>query len=165
MGGFMEPSPVQRESISRPVILGIGVVLAVAVALAFLLRASPKPVAPPQPYIVNIKLADLKMGEAQNFVGANFTYIDGTVTNAGDKSVTHISVHVVFRDSIGQVAQAEDVPLFLLDTTGPYPDTRDLDKSPLLPGQGKEFRLTFEHVSAEWNRAYPDLKVTDVSLK
>ena len=161
----MEPTPVQRESISRPVILGIVLVVVVAGIAAILLRSSPKPVNPPQPYIANIKISDLKMGQAQNFVGANFTYIDGTVTNTGDKSVTHISVHVVFHDSMGQVAQVEDVPLFLLDTSGPYPDTRDLSKAPLTAGQSKQFRLTFEHVSAEWNRAYPDIKVTDVSLK
>ncbi len=161
----MEPSPAERESISRPVILGIGlVVVAVAIA-ALLLRTKSKPPAPPQPYIASIKISDLKMGEAQNFVGANFTYIDGMVTNSGDKTVTHISVHVVFHDSMGQVAQAEDVPLFLLDRSGPYPDTRDLSKTPLAPGQIKELRLTFEHVSAEWNRAYPDISVTDVSLK
>ncbi|MGH9530259.1 MAG: DUF2393 family protein [Terriglobales bacterium] len=161
----MEPSPVPRESISRPVILGIGLVIVVVAIIALLLRTSPKPPPPPQPYIANIKISGLKMGEAQNFVGANFTYIDGTVTNTGDKSVTHISVHVVFHDSMGQVTQAEDVPVFLLDRSGPYPDTRDLSKAPLLPEQSKEFRLTFEHVSAEWNRAYPDIRVTDVSLK
>lgn len=161
----MEPSPAERESISRPVILGMGlVVVAVAVA-ALLLRTKPKPPAPPQPYIASIKISDLKMGEAQNFVGANFTYIDGMVANSGDKTVTHISVHVVFHDSMEQVTQVEDVPLFLLDRSGPYPDTRDLSKMPLGSGQSKEFRLTFEHVSAEWNRAYPDISVTDVSLK
>jgi hypothetical protein len=165
MGGFMEPSPVRRESISRPVILGIGLVVVMVAICAFLLRTSPKPASPPQPYIANVRLSDLKMGEAQNFVGANFTYIDGTVTNTGDRSVTHISVHVVFHDSMGQVAQAEDVPVFLLDTSGPYPDTRDLSKAPLPPGQSQEFRLTFEHVSAEWNRAYPEIRVTGVSLK
>ncbi len=161
----MEPSPVQRESISRPVILGVGLVVVVVAIAAFLLRTPAKKPSAPQPYIANIKISDLKMGEAQNFVGANFTYVDGTVTNSGDKMVTGILVHVIFHDSMGQVAQAEDVPVFLLDRSGPYPDTRDLSKAPLLPGQSKEFRLTFEHVSAEWNRAYPDIQVTDVSLK
>lgn len=161
----MQPSPAEPESISRPVILGIGMVVVVAIAIAFLLKANPKAPKPPQPYIANIALTNLKMGEAQNFVGANFTYVDGTVTNSGAKGVTHILVHVSFRDSMGQVAQAEDVPLFLLDKTGPYPDTRDLSRAPLLAGQSKEFRLTFEHVSAEWNRAYPEIKVTDVALQ
>jgi hypothetical protein len=165
MGGFMEPSPVRRESISRPVVLGIGLVVVMVGISALLLRTSPKPESAPQPYIANVQISNLKMGEAQNFVGAKFTYVDGTVTNSGGRIVTHITVRVVFQDSMGQVAQAEDVPMFILDKSGPYPDARDLSKAPLPPGQSQEFRLTFEHVSAEWNRAYPDIKVTGVSLK
>jgi hypothetical protein len=63
------------------------------------------------------------------------------------------------------VAQAEDVPLYILETSGPYPDAVPLSKSPLAPGQSKQFRLTFEHVSNQWNQAYPEIKVTSVSLK
>jgi hypothetical protein len=74
-------------------------------------------------------------------------------------------VHVNFKDSLGQVAQSEDVPLNVLQTGGPYPDTVDLSASPLAPGQSKQFRLTFEHVSNDWNHEYPDLQVTDVSVK
>ena len=36
---------------------------------------------------------------------------------------------------------------------------------PLAPGQSKPFRLTFEHISADWNHAYPELQVTDVTLR
>jgi Protein of unknown function (DUF2393) len=113
----------------------------------------------------NVKLSDIKMSVAENFVGASFTYIDGTVTNTGTQTVTRATVHIVFRDSIGQVAQAEDDPLKILQTSGPYPDTVDLSMSPLAPGQSKQFRLTFEHISAEWNHAYPEVQITDVSVK
>jgi hypothetical protein len=112
-----------------------------------------------------VQLSDLKMSAAENFVGASVTYIDGTVTNTGDKTVTHAAVHVAFRNSLGETAQAEDVSLHVLQTSGPYPDAVDLSQLPLVPGQGKPFRLTFEHVSSDWNQAYPDLQVTDVSLK
>jgi hypothetical protein len=74
-------------------------------------------------------------------------------------------VHVNFKNSLDQVAQAEDVALHVLQTGGPYPDAVDLSASPLAPGQGKPFRLTFEHISTDWNHAYPELQVTDVSLK
>jgi hypothetical protein len=37
--------------------------------------------------------------------------------------------------------------------------------SPLALGQSAPFRLTFDHISNDWDRAYPDLKVTDVSVK
>jgi hypothetical protein len=105
------------------------------------------------------------MSTAQNFVGAQVTYIDGTMTNAGDRTVTRILAHVVFRDSMSQLAQADDVPLRALRTTGPYPDAVDLNILPLAPGQSQQFRITFEHVSAEWNGAYPELAVTEVTLK
>lgn len=105
------------------------------------------------------------MSQAQNFVGASVTYIDGTVTNAGDKTVINATVHVEFRNSMEQVVQVEDLPLRILQTSGPYPDAVDLAVSPLPPGQNKPFRLTFEHVSADWNQAYPTLQVSDVVVK
>lgn len=105
------------------------------------------------------------MSAAENFVGASVTYIDGTVTNNGNQTVIHATVHVVFKNSLGEIAQTEDVPLRVLQTGGPYLDAVDLGLSPLAPGQGKPFRLTFEHVTADWNQAYPEVAVTDVKLK
>lgn len=98
-------------------------------------------------------------------MGASVTYVDGIVTNAGDKTVSHVVIHVSFKNSLDQIAQAEDVPLHVLQTSGPYPDAVDLSASPLAPGQSKPFRLTFEHISADWNQAYPELQVTDVTVK
>ena len=168
MGGLTEPSPLaerERDSNLRPILLGVALVVVVVGAIALLTRGSPKNTNAPHPYAANLKLSDLKMSAAENFVGASVTYIDGTVTNTGDKTVTHAIVHVAFKNSLGEVAQAEDVPLHVLQTSGPYPDAVDLSLSPLAPGQGKPFRLTFEHISSDWNQAYPDLQVTEVSVK
>ena len=133
--------------------------------IALFSRGQSKGSAAPHPYAANLKISDLKMSAAENFVGATVTYLDGMVTNTGDKIVTHVAVHVVFKDSLGQIAQAEDVPLHVLQTGGPYPDAVDLSTSPLAPGQSKPFRLTFEHVTEEWNHEFPELRVMDVSLK
>jgi len=168
MGGLIEPSPLGQEE--RPetnvkaIVIGVIGVVAVVGVIALLTRAAPKRLVEPHPYAANLKLSDLKMSAAENFVGASVTYIDGTVTNAGDKTVTHAVVHVNFKNSLDQIAQAEDVPLHVLQTSGPYPDTVDLSASPLAAGQSKPFRLTFEHVSADWNQAYPELQVTDVTV-
>ena len=140
-------------------------VVVVVGMVALLLRSQPKRTAALHPYAANLKLSDLKMSAAENFVGATVTYLDGTVTNAGDKTVTHAMVHVALKDSLGQLAQAEDVPLRVLQTSGPYPDAVDLSASPMAPGQSKPFRLTFEHVSDAWNHEYPELHVTNVSVK
>jgi Protein of unknown function (DUF2393) len=168
MGGLLQPSPLtekQRDSNLRPILFGVALVVVVVGVIALLTRGSPKGASAPHPYAANLKLSDLKMSAAENFVGASVTYIDGNVTNAGDKTVTHAVVHVAFRNSLGEVAQAEDVPLHVLQTSGPYPDAVDLGLSPLAPGQSKPFRLTFEHVSNDWNQAYPDLQVTDVTVR
>jgi hypothetical protein len=64
------------------------------------------------------------------------------------------------------MAQDEpDVPLRVLRTTGPYPEAVDLSISPLGPGQNQPFRLTFDHISAQWNRQYPEIRVVDVTTK
>ena len=168
MGGLIEPSPLgepQRESNLRPVLVGVVIVVVVIGLIALLSRGPSKGPIKPHPYAASLKLSDLKMSQAQNFVGASVTYVDGTVTNTGDKTVTHAVVHVVFKNSMDQIAQLEDLPLRVLQTNGPYPDAVDLNVSPLSPGQSKPFRLTFEHVTADWNQAYPEVQVTDVTVK
>jgi len=83
----------------------------------------------------------------------------------GGKTVTHVMVEVNFKDDIGQLAQREEIPLQALKTTGPYPEALDFSVSPLGPGQSTAFRLTFEGISAQWNHAYPDIRVVDVAVR
>ncbi|HTZ96035.1 MAG TPA: hypothetical protein VMB18_06540 [Terriglobales bacterium] len=168
MGGLIGPSPLSEqksESNLRPILIAVVLVVVVLGIILLVSRETPKNAAAPHPYAANVALSDLKMSTAENFVGAKVTYLDGTVTNSGDKTVTQAMVHVVFKNSIGEISQTEDVPLRVLQTGGPYLDAVDLNLSPLVPGQGKPFRLTFEHVTADWNQAYPELQVTDVKLK
>ncbi|MBZ5599147.1 MAG: DUF2393 domain-containing protein [Acidobacteriia bacterium] len=167
MGGLIQPSPAttERESNWRPVMLGIALVVVVVGVIAFFLRSQSKPAIPPHPYAANLKLSDLKMSAAENFVGASVTYVEGTVSNTGDKTVTHAVVRVIFKDDIGQVVGDDSVALRALQPSGPYPDAVDLNTAPLAPGQSKPFRLTFESISAQWNHEYPDVQVTDVTVK
>lgn len=133
-----------------------------AVFLVF--HDAPKKTGGPPPYAVNLKLSDFKMSAAENFVGATVSYVDGTVTNTGSQNVTHVEANVVFKDDLGQVVQNESVALKVLKTTGPYPEAVDLRSAPLGPGQSQPFRLTFESISAQWNRQYPEIRVSDVSV-
>jgi uncharacterized protein DUF2393 len=168
MPGITEPSPLTtqpEESRLRPILVGAALVAVMIAILLFLSRGRYTGPAAPHPYAANLQLSNLKMSTSENFVGSSVTYIDGTVTNTGNQTVTHAVVHVAFKNSMDQVAQADNVPLLVLQTTGPYPDTVDLNASPLAPQQAKQFRLTFEHVTADWNQNYPSLQVTDVKLK
>ena len=168
MGGLIEPSPLgepQRDLNWRPLLAGAVIVLLLIGLLALLSGKKSTGPAVQDPYAAKLKLSDLKMSQAQNFVGASVTYIDGTVSNTGDRTVIHAAVHVEFKNSLDQIAQIEDLPLQVLKTGGPYPDAIDLSRAPLASGQSQPFRLTFEHISADWNQAYPELRVTEVTVK
>jgi Protein of unknown function (DUF2393) len=167
MGGLIQPSPVAEERDTSRRTIGIAIVAVVAVVafVALLLREKPKTKPVPPPYAAQLRFSDLKMSQAQNFVGASVTYVDGTLTNAGDKTLTRALVRVTFKDLYGQVAQIEEVPLKILRTTGPYPDTVDLSAAPFSPKQSQPFRLIFEHLSEQWNQAYPELQIVDVTLR
>jgi uncharacterized protein DUF2393 len=167
MGGLIQPTPAAEEpdSSRRTIAIAVAVVIVVAIVFAFLLRSQPKTTSGPPPYAASLKLSDFKMSAAENFVGATVSYVDGTITNAGNKTVTHVIVEVLFKDDLGQLAQREDIPMQVLKTTGPYPEALDFSVSPLGPSQSKTFRLTFESISAQWNHQYPEIQVTDVVLK
>ncbi len=134
MGGLIQPTPAAEEpdSSRRTIAIAVVVVIAVAVIFAFLLRSQPKTASGPPPYAASLKLSDFKMSAAENFVGATVSYVDGTITNAGDKTVTHVVVEVTFKDDIGQLAQRENIPMQVLKTTGPYPEAVDFSVVPLV---------------------------------
>jgi hypothetical protein len=167
MGGLIQPTlgADERETNWRAIGIAIGIVVVIVAVLFLISRSQQKAPSGPPAYAANIKFSDLKMSAAENFVGATVSYIDGTVTNTGSQTVTHVVAEVTFKDSMGQLAQRESVPLRVLQTKGPYPDAVDLGVSPLAPGQAKPFRLTFESISAQWNHEYPELKVIDVTAK
>jgi hypothetical protein len=167
MGSLGQPTPVTEERDSSRLIIGIAVfvVIVVALAAAFLLREPPKTAKTASPYISNLKLSDFKMSAAENFIGHTVSYIEGTITNSGDKTVTHAVVEVTFKDDMGQVAQQEEVPLQVIRSNGAYTEPVDLSVSPLAPAQKEPFRLTFDSISAQWSRQYPEIRVTDVTVK
>jgi hypothetical protein len=165
MDALLHPPPPDRDPAWRPKILGIAAILIVAAVAVFIQRPKPHPPTLINPYAAQLKISGVQLSAAQNFIGAKVTYIDGTLTNPGNKTVTSAIVHVTFRDSYGQVAQIDDVPVKLLQTTGPYPDTIDLAASPLAPAESKPFRLIFDHVSEQWNQSYPELRIANVTTK
>ena len=91
------------------------------------------------------------------------TYIEGTINNAGDKKVTGAQVQVLFKNSLGEIAQKETLPVMVVMPNAPYVDYGTLDRAPLGPHQSRGFRLTLEHVSADWDGQIPSVKVVGVT--
>src|SRR5438270_4652754 len=127
----INPTTEKETSALRPILIGIAIVGVVVGVLALILRSEQKKPVPPPAYAANLKFSDLQTSAAQNFVGATVSYLDGTVTNTGDKTVIHAVVQVTFKDDMGQTAQKEDVALRVLRTDGPYDEAVDLNLWPL----------------------------------
>ena len=145
-----------------PIVIGAVAVLIVIAAFVFFGRKGTNEIAIPavaDPYAASLSISDVAMSTAANFAGQEVTYIEGKIKNNGTKVVTSALLQIVFHDSLGQVAQKETQRLMVISTREPYIDTVPLSNAPLRPGQTREFRLTFEHVSADWNMQLPEITV------
>jgi hypothetical protein len=99
-----------------------------------------------QAYLPSLAFDGLHMSAAVNFLGDTVTYLDGSVTNKGAKLVRNLEVELNFVDTLNQVV--------LRETAHPLADRA----KPLQPGETYAFRVTFEHMPADWNQAPPSVK-------
>jgi len=139
------------------------VIIAVAVIIFVSRSGSSGNSSQPSPYAVNLHVDNLHMATAENFVGGSVTYIQGRLVNSGAKKVNGATVQVIFKNSLGEVAQKETLPVMVLMPNTPYVDYGPMDRAPLGPGQARDFRLTLEHVTADWDGQMPTVKVVSVS--
>jgi hypothetical protein len=140
--------------------------VALAAILIFGRPAKPPAVAAIDPYAEYLLISDLKLSTAANFVGVSVTYLDGKITNVGSKTVTGATVEAIFRNSMGQVVQRETQPLMLYHTgLAGIPDVAPLSAAPLMPNQTRDFRLTFERISADWGQGFPELRFVKITTQ
>ncbi len=160
------PRSVEGEGFRwMPALAGVVLVAVVLGLLIWFSRGSQKPAAP-NPYADNLKFSDIKFSAAQNFVGGTVTYIEGKITNAGDRTIVGATVEAIFRNSLGQVVQREVLPVRVLVWQGPDRDVLDLRTAPLKPGATADFRLSIEGtISADWNQGYPEMRVASVTIQ
>ena len=144
---------------------------AAGVAAIFLLEHGRKPAAvtpvsaTPDPYAASLPISGLVMSESGNLAGGKVTYVDGHIANKGTRTVTGLTVQVLFRDPAKEVTQNETQPLKLIRTRDPYVDLEPVSAAPLQPGDERDFRLIFDAVSPDWDGAYPEIRVIGVVSK
>jgi len=161
---FSPKLPEESPGPWRAIVAGV-VVVAVVIGLLVWLGSS-KRSAPqiPSPYAEQLQISNVKMAEAKNFVGGTVTYVDGKITNAGEKTVTGAVAEVIFRNSLGEIVQKEQIPIRVLVFQGPERNILDLRSAPLKPGASADFRLTIEgSISADWNQGYPEVRIASVT--
>jgi hypothetical protein len=161
-------SETSHSSDERPLLpwlLGAAVVLTLVVGAVVIGRwgSGAENAAAPNPYIARLEITGLHMATAENFAGGRVTYIEGTLANHGDRKVTAARIEIVFKDVLGQIAQKDALPVMVVQPNIPYLDYGPLDLAPLAPGQTRDFRLTIEHITTEWDGQVPQAKVVSVS--
>ena len=166
------PSSESRERNWLPLVIAAAVVLIGAAVLVLALEhgKSTSKVTPisaaPDPYAANLTLSNLAMSEAANFAGGKVTYLDGHIANTGNRTVTGVTVQVLFRTSAHEVAQNETQPLKLIRTRDPYVDLEPVSAEPIKPGDAQDFRLIFDSaISPDWDGVYPELRIIQVETK
>ncbi|MFZ0339803.1 MAG: DUF2393 family protein [Terracidiphilus sp.] len=117
------------------------------------------------PYATNLTISNLAMSESSNLSGGKVTYLDGHIVNEGGRTVTGITVQVLFRDGAHDVAQNETQQLRIIRTRDPYVDIEPLSAAPLKPGDADDFRLVFDTVADQWDGAFPDIRIIHVDIK
>lgn len=117
------------------------------------------------PYAGKLEISGVKMSAAENMLGGTAIYVEGQIKNNGERTVKGATIEITFQNGLKQVVQRETQPLMVVARREPAVDLVALNVMPMKPGDAREFRLTFEHVSADWDRKYPALRVTTISLK
>ena len=164
---FSQPVEPEGHGEWIPLAIGAGVILVILAGVFFLSRhRNENSGLPPEaPYASNLQINDLHMSQAQNFVGAQATYVEGKIANTGSRTVNGIVTEAVFRNSLGEVVGRETQPLMFLEERPGYQDVVNLKQHPLQPNENQPFRLTFEHISNDWNQGLPELRVMRVDFK
>src|SRR5882724_6739732 len=161
---FSSANPREEGRNWVPMAAGVAVMLAIlgAYFLVGRINHTDANVKPDDPYLAKMQISSLHMATAQNFAGSSVTYIEGKITNNGDRKVTAARVEVLFKNGLGEIAQKEMLTVTVLLRSEPYVDYGAIDQAPLASGQARDFRLTLEHVSTDWDGQIPQVKVVSV---
>jgi hypothetical protein len=104
-------------------------------------------------YSSNIHFQDIQMARSSNLLNQEFTYVGGTISNGGDRTVGGLEATFEFHDPFNQVILRETRTLIV-------PKTQSL-----VHGGQQPFQIVLEHVPAEWNQQSPTIRVTGLVLQ
>lgn len=154
-----------NRSVSVPLIVAVLLGVLVLAAIFFLGNPSQRPSAPKVPeklpplgsleqqYSTRIGISDLRLSQFENFLGQTVTYVEGVLSNRGNRSLAAVELTFEFKDVLNQTVLRETVRVVGRRT------------SPLGPGLARSFRVGFDHIPADWNRRPPEIRVTGLLLE
>lgn len=167
---LIRPAEAQERN-WLPIVVAAATVVAVVAGLVLILgrgKGAPQvmPVSTaPDPYASSLTITGLAMSESANLAGGKVTYLDGHIANQGNRTITGITVQVLFRDVAHEVTQNVSQSPKFIRVRDPYIDVEPVSAAPLKPGDAQDFRLIFDGVSPDWDSAYPEIRIVHVDAK
>jgi hypothetical protein len=101
-----------------------------------------------QSYAAKLQIEDLALSRAENFLNQEVTTLAGRLANTGDLRLSNVEITVEFSDQLGQVVLRESRAVFAAPTP------------PFMPGEHRDFELSFEHIPSSWNIQQPLVRVS-----
>jgi hypothetical protein len=154
-----------QENRRSPIVLIIGAaaLILLIIVLYWAGRYAPEPVKRPEipvamgpaetGYVPHIEFLEPNVARATNFLNQEVTFVFGTVKNNGPRAIRQIEVTLEFHDVFGQVVLRDQDRLFSEDAI------------PLESYHTRDFQITYETMPAQWNQAYPALRITGLALQ
>jgi len=138
----------------------VGLLFAIgAITSVFFLMPPPESPLVPAPsredmaYVRQLQLEDLHLSAEKNFLDQRVVYLDGKITNRGNKTVRQLKLRLFFRDYYGRVVLQEDQPV-LAETA-----------APLGPGQTRDFQLRFDSLPDSWSQQVPQFQLVSIGVQ
>ena len=103
-----------------------------------------------QAYAPKIQIEAIALSRAENFLNQEVTTLAGRLMNAGDLSLSNVEVTIEFSDQLGQVVLRETRAV--LASQAP----------PFVPGERRNFEVSFEHIPSSWNIQQPMVRVSGI---
>jgi hypothetical protein len=146
-------------------VLAAIVVFVIAASLWFLFKPAPAPqpgtvqlVVTPRmsdsekDYAKNLRVENIAMSRAENFLHQEVTALNAEVVNAGPQAIAALELSVEFSDEMNQVVLRE-----ARGVLGTPPVA-------LVPGERRSFEISFDHVPPSWNMQLPAVSVSSLQL-
>jgi hypothetical protein len=158
-----DPSQPDRGRFNFALILAAVAVLVIVGALYFLPgRQSPPGSAPPgthfvfgaaeQAYAARMRIENVALSRAENFLHQEITTLTGELVNGGDRALRGAEVTIEFSDDLNQIALRESRPV--LTPVAPA----------VAPGERRGFEVSFEHIPASWNMQLPTVRISGLQF-
>jgi len=152
-----EPQPDRRPLSFAMLVATAAVVIVLAGFYLWPGRQSPsrgvQEVHPPfgpaeRAYASKIKIENLALSRATNFLNQEVTILTGELVNTGERALRDVELTVEFYDDMNQIALRES--RLTLNSGSP----------PLGRGERRSVEISFEHIPTQWNMQQPAVHVT-----